>query len=213
MPLDRVAVDAVLDLDDRAVEHVEQEVVADPGFLRHRLAGREVLAAGDVAEEVRLALRARREQRRRLGGEALEHLGQRFADGLRRVAELGGGEAPLAGRFEVGELLQVLLRAEIALELPEEAVERAVQRPGLPERLPEQEEAAVDERLLLRDRRGRVVVRARVRDAAPEDVLVLVHDHCLGGGRAEIDADEAAHVIFLSARSAARRALSAPLGG
>ena len=130
MPLDRVAVDAVLDLDDRAVEHVEQEVVADPRFLRHRLAGREVLAAGDVAEEVRLALGAGREQRRRLGGEALEHFGQRFADGLRRVAELGGGEAPLAGRFEVGELLQVLLRAEIALELPEEAVERAVQRPG-----------------------------------------------------------------------------------
>ena len=135
VPLDRVAVDAVLDLDDRAVEHVEQEVVADAGFLGDRLAGREVLAAGDVAEEVRLALGARREQRRRLGGEPLEHFGQRFADGLRRVAELGGREAALAGRLEVAELLQVLLRAEIALELAEEAVERAVQRAGAAERL------------------------------------------------------------------------------
>ena len=83
---DRVAVDAVLDLDDRAVEDVEQEVVARAGFLRDRLAGRQVLAAGDVAEEVALALGAGREQRRRLGRDAPEHLGQRLADGLRARA-------------------------------------------------------------------------------------------------------------------------------
>ena len=193
VPLDRVAVDAVLDLDDRAVEHVEQEVVADAGFLGDRLAGREVLAAGDVAEEVRLALGARREERRRFRREPPEHFGQRFADRLGRVAERGRREAALAGRLQVAELLEVLLRAEVALELAEEAVERAVERARAPERLPEQVEAAVDQRLLLGDRRRGVVVRARVGDAASEDVLVLVHHHRLGGRGAEIDADEAAH--------------------
>jgi hypothetical protein len=96
--------------------------------------------------------------------------------------------------------LQVLLRAEVALELAEEAVELAVQRAGACERLPEQEEAAVDEGLLLGDGGRSIVVRARIRDAAPEHVAVLIHDDRLGCRGAEIDADEAAHAGSLSAR-------------
>ena len=54
-------------------------------------------------------------------------------------------------------------------------------------------EARVDQRLLLGDLRGGVVIGARVGDAAAEHVLLLVDHHRLGGGRAEVDADEASH--------------------
>ena len=57
-----------------------------------------------------------------------EHLGQRLAHGPGGGAEMGGGQAALAGLLQVGELLQVLLRAEVAFELVDEAVQRAVQR-------------------------------------------------------------------------------------
>ena len=115
------------------------------------------------------------------------------SDRLRAVAELGVPDVALAGRFEVGKLLEILLEPEVALQLAEESIERAIERTGAAERLPEQVEAAVHQCLLLGDGRGGVVVRARVGDAAAEDVLVLVHDHGLGRGRAEIDADEATH--------------------
>src|SRR5690606_24306969 len=102
-------------------------------------------------------------------------------------------EAAVAGFLEVVELLEILLGAEVALELAEEGVERAVQRAAARELAAKQVEAAVDQRLLLGDLGRRVVVGARVRDAAPEDVLVLVDDHRLGGRRTQVDAGEAAH--------------------
>ena len=210
---DRVAVDAVLDLDDRAVEQVQQVVVARADFLGHHFAGGQVLAAGDVAEEVRLALGTGREQQRRLGGQAAEDLGQRIGDGAVAVAEARRGQAALAGLLQVGQLLQVLLGAEVALELGDEAVERTVQRLGAAELLAEQVEAAVDQRLLLGDGRRGVVVGARVGDAAAEDVLVLVDDHRLGGGRAEVDADEAAHGVLRSVWRRAAPSQTAPPRG
>jgi hypothetical protein len=68
-------------------------------------------------------------------------------------------------------------------------------RAALLQRAAEQVEAAVDQRLGLGHRRGGVVVRARVGDAAADDVLLLVDHHRLGGGRAQVDADEATHVV------------------
>ena len=193
----RVAVDAVLDLDDRAVEDVEQHVVAQPRFLGHRLADREVTAAGDVAEEVGLPLRARGEHLGRLLAEPPEDLGQRGGDRFDVGAEAGSFGVALAYLLEVGELFDELLAPEFALELPEESLEPAVQRPGALERAAQEREPRGHERLLLRDRGGGVVVRPRVGDAAADDVPGLVDHHRLGGGGAEVDADEAAHVMLL----------------
>jgi hypothetical protein len=192
---DRVGIDAVFHVDDGAVEQVQQEVVAGAGFLGHGLADRQVLAAGDVAEEVALALGAGGEQRRRLRLEPPEHLGERLADGGRGRAEMRRGQVALAGLLQVDQLLQVLLGAEVAFQLVDEGVEAAVQRMGAAQRLPEQVEAAVEQRLLLGDGRRGVVVRARIGDPAPDDALVPVQPHRLGGGRAQVDADEAAHCV------------------
>jgi len=190
---DRFAVDAVLDLDDRAIEHVEQHVVANAGLPGESLALRQVAAARDVAEEVALSLRARCEQLRGFTAQPPEQLLERGAHRRRGFAEARAlGVAP-AGVLEVRQLLHELLQPEVALELAEEVLEAPVQRAGAAERLAEQVEARVHQRLLLGDGGGGVVVGARVGDAAPEDVPRLVDDERLGGGRAQVDADERLH--------------------
>ncbi len=95
--------------------------------------------------------------------------------------------------LEVRQLLEELLEAEIALQLPEKAFEGAVQRAARAQCVAEQTKARRHQRLLLGDRGGGVVVGARVGDAAPEHVAVLVDHHRLGGGGAQIDADEGLH--------------------
>ncbi len=123
-----VGVDAVLDFDDRAVEYVEHHVVADAHLLGNGLADGEVAAAGDVAEKVRLAFRPRREQFRRLRLQALENFVQCRGDRCGVVAETRAlGVAP-AGGLQVGELFQELLQPKVALEVPEEIIELAVER-------------------------------------------------------------------------------------
>ena len=149
----------------------------------------------------RLALRARREQRRAL---------PRQAAGTPR-SSASPTAAVASPNFAVARLRwQVASRSASCSRYCSERKSRSswprkpssapFSAPGAAERLAEQVEAAVDQRLLLGDRRRGVVVRARVGDAAAEDVLVLVDDHRLGGRRAEVDADEAAHEGFLSER-------------
>jgi hypothetical protein len=55
----------------------------------------------------------------------------------------------MAGRLEIAELFDVLLGPEVAFELRDEDVERAVERVGIRERTPEQVEARIEQRLLL----------------------------------------------------------------
>ena len=169
-----VRIDAVLDLDDRTVEEVEQHVVAHAGFLGDGFAYREVAAAGDVAEEVGLALGAGREQPGRFHAQPPEDFLEGTAHALGGIAEVRAGQALAAGGFEIGELLDELFEAKVPFELLDESAQLAVQGAGLPQRLAEQVEARVDQRLLLRHLRGGVVVGARVGDAAPEHVAVLV---------------------------------------
>ena len=66
---------------------------------------------------------------------------------------------------------------------------------------PQELESRRDERLRPRDLGGEVVVGARVRNPAPEDLAVFVEHDGLGRGRAEVDTDEHLH-----ARAPARRA-------
>ena len=196
----RVGIDAVFDFDDGAVKHIEQEVVARSRFLGHRLANSEVLAAGNVAEKVRLPIGARPEELSRFTLQTAEHFGQRHLHCPAGVAELGRGQAAVAGLFQVAELLQVLLQPEITLELAEKTIERAIERTGRAQRLAKQVKARVDQGLLLGNGGSRVVIGARVGDAAPENILVLVNDHRLGGGRSEVNADKATHDRFPSSQ-------------
>ena len=83
MAPDRIAVDAVLDLDDRAVEQVEQEVVAHARVLGHDLAGGQVLGCRRCrgrSRDLRLAPGANSVWR--FGRELAEDLVERFADRL-----------------------------------------------------------------------------------------------------------------------------------
>ena len=123
-----VGVDAILDFDDRAVEDVEHHVVADAHFLGNSLADGEVAAAGDVAEKIRLALCARREQVRRLRLQAFEHFGQRGGDRRGIVAEARAFGGTAAGDLQVGELFQELLQAEVAFQVAEKILEHAAER-------------------------------------------------------------------------------------
>ena len=122
----RVGVDAVLDLDDRAVEQVEQVVVAHAQRLGYLLADGQVLAAGDVAEEVALAPRAGAEQRRRLDSQALEDLVERL--GHRALLKLECAQVAAAGGLQGRRAARVLLGAEVAFELADEALQRTVER-------------------------------------------------------------------------------------
>jgi hypothetical protein len=59
------------------------------------------------------------------------------------VAEVGLVEVALAGGFQVDQLLEVLLGAEVAFELADEAVERPFSALDVGQRLAEQVEAPV----------------------------------------------------------------------
>ena len=151
--------------------------------------------------DLRLAPGANSRRLRRAGA---EHFGQ----GLRRRRGLAAEASALRMRprqvcFQVGEF-EELLQAEVALELAEEIVQALpLSVPSVASAVAEQVKRALTQRLLLGDRGGGVVVRARVGDAAPEDVAVLVDQHRLGGGRAEVDADE--NVAFMAGALNARR--------
>src|SRR5208282_2990921 len=165
-----------------------------------------VARAGDIAEEVRLALGAGGIERRRLFAQPGEHLAERLLDPGLDLAEAFALDVAAAGLFEVAQLLDELLIAEGPLQRPEEAVESAVEPTALRQRAAEQREAAVDARLLAGDASRRAVVRTRIGDAAADHVAILVEQHRLSGGGAQIDADEGFHraAPHAAARPAAR---------
>ena len=72
--------------------------------------------AGDVAEEVRLALGARRVKLRRFLAHALEHGFQGLGHGWASCRKATCLELADAGFLKIGELLQELLQAESALQ-------------------------------------------------------------------------------------------------
>ena len=129
--LDGRVVHPVLDFDDRAVEDVEELVVAHAGVLRHLLPEREVLGAGDVAEEVALSLRPGEKELRSFlfqqGKQYFEGAGNAF----RRIPEFRRPDVSLANPFQVDELLEILLEAEVALELAEEGFQAVVKDSSL----------------------------------------------------------------------------------
>src|SRR5579871_1063534 len=96
---------AVFDIDDRFVVKIDQQVVGR-GRAAGNVLGMCVIArAGDVAEEVRLALGARYIQRRRLGTQSSKQFGERFFDRSFGLGEALAGNMTETGLLEIGELL------------------------------------------------------------------------------------------------------------
>ena len=94
---------------------------------------------------------------------------------------------------QVGELIDELFQAEGAFERAQEIVKLRRELAGAPQRAPEQRELAVDLGFLAGDAGGRRVIRARIGDAAADDVAVVVQQNSLGRRGTEIDTDEGFH--------------------
>ena len=119
---------AVLDLDDRLVVDIEQELIGQPRGAGDLLGLRMVARAGDVAEEVRLARGAGRIERWRILAQMLEHLAERLLHATLHRGETLPFHLAVAGRFEVIELLDELLQALWGPGLRVQAKKRTVVR-------------------------------------------------------------------------------------
>jgi hypothetical protein len=172
----------IFHVDDRLVVDVEQQVVRQAGGAGHLFGVSVIAGAGDVAEKVGLALGTGRVEGRRLAAQPIEHLAERRLDARFESGETLALDQAEAGPFEIVELLQKLFEPECPLERGEEFVERGIYSVGFGKRATEQREPGVDPRLLARDPRRGAVVRARIGDAAPDYIAVLVEKNRLGGG-------------------------------
>ncbi len=188
----------VLDLEDRLVEEADETVEADAALPGLRLGEAHVALAREVAEEVALAARPRREEPA-ASSSIVPRIGIR---GL--VLGRGAGarhEQALDLTPQDPELRPVLLQPEQPLQLGQEPglLGRAEPRPRSSAET--RREPGVDEGLRERDLAGHVVVAAAVGDAAAEDALVLAEHHRLRGGGAEVDADGVLHAAPPAAAS------------
>ena len=186
---------------------MQQQLVGQAGIARHGLGVAVIARAGDVAEEIRLALGTRGIEFRGLGPQAPEHFVQRLPQAA--LGRLQGATAELraAGHLQVGELLEELLQPEGAFQAGEKLRVTVGCRTAGIERAPEQREARVDARLLAGHSCSRAVVGSGVGDSAANDAGLLVEQHRLGGRGSEIDTDESLHwrVPQATARPAVRR--------
>src|SRR5208282_6084577 len=200
----------VLHLDDRLVVDIQETVVGEPACLGDFLTDRHEARPRDVAEEVRLAPRAGCKEGRRLLAQADED----GLDGLRKgrlfALEALTSRVLAAGLLEIDELLEELLEPEPALEVLKQALQDRLELRHPREAAVDEREAGIDECLVPRHLAGRIVVRARIGDAAAEHLEILVHHYGLGGGRAEVDADETAHGVLAWAIRQPRPAASCP---
>ena len=188
----------VLDLDDRLVVGVEQDRrAARSPRGRPPRRGRESASRRCRERSPTCAWRpARRVPALRLL-QAVEHLLQRLAHLRGHLGKSLGLQLSDAGFLEIAELFEELDEAEIPLQRAEELLDAFAVRLARAQRAAKQGEAPVDAGLLAGDARGGAVVRTRIGDAASDDVLVVVEQHGLRRGRAEVDADERAHGLFL----------------
>src|SRR5690606_12328851 len=103
---------------------------------------------GEVAEEVRLALSAGREQVVGLVlTQTTEDFGQRSRDRLFLAGETRAFDVGDTGLLKVGELLDELLAAEVARQAAEDVVDPASQDRLLVELAPDQAQAGIDQGL------------------------------------------------------------------
>src|SRR5512136_2525843 len=117
--------------------------------------------AGDVAEEVRLALRTRGEHCGGLGADTHEHFIERRADAGLESRKAAAAELAGAGLLEVRQLLEELLQPERTLQDRQEVDEQVTELACLVEGPPKQSQPAVDSSLLAGDPGSGGVVRAR----------------------------------------------------
>ena len=186
----------VFHFDNGFVVDVEQQVVGKLRLLRHLLGMRVVARAGDVAEEVGLALGAGGVKLGRFLAQPAEHLDQRILHAGFEPGKALALDLAAAGLLQIVELFEELLKAEGPLQRAEKGVEidlrmRVAQRPA------EQRELPVDIGFLARYARCGGVVRARIGDAAADDLAVLVENDGLGRRRTKIDADKRLHAVPL----------------
>ena len=99
-------------------------------------------------------------------------------------------------RFEAPKLMEKLFHHERAPQAGHRFGRFGGRHP-----LFDEPEFRIDDGLGLGDRGSEVVVRTRVRDAAAEHVPVFVENDRLRRGRAEVDADDAAHGVFPARRA------------
>ena len=194
----------VLDIDDRLVVGVEKLIKADAGLFGDFLADLHDARSGDVAEEIGFALGAALKEVGRLRFDAGEHLVKRFEQ-----PRGAGLDMRFAGFVQILELLEKLFEADGKLDLLHDAGHVAAAGGGF-EAAAEQRQAGADARFLLGDGGGGGVVGARIGDALAEHLVILVHQHRLGGGRAEVDSDIAFHGFAPATLQAARCAEPPP---
>ena len=145
--------------------------------------------ARDVAEEVGFPVGAGGIDVRRLPLDLPEDGAQRLAEGDLAILEARMVEIGFAGLFQLIQFGEELLQPEVPFQYRK-------QKRGVPagsERPVEQRETRADLGFLLGNRGGNVIVGAGVRDAAAENLTILIHEHCLGGGGSQIDSDEGTH--------------------
>ena len=123
----------------------------------------------------------------------LEHLAERFLRCRPELREAFALDVAEAGLLQIRQLLDVLLEPECAFQCTQKIVELDAEAAGFAQCTAEQGEAAVDARLLTGHAGRRFVVRTRIGDAATDDMAVLVQQHGLGGGRAQINSDKGLH--------------------
>ena len=183
----------VLDLDDRPVVEVEQHVEGDATCLRDGLGLGRCTRAGDVAEEVatcasrrgRTAPGPRRAMRANTSLSALAHARLRDCANwppwtLRE--QVARGRRAARGTARAGSARSRSARSRTS-RLPSSPLRSSARRNSV--------KRASMSASCSATAGGRVVVGPRVGDAAAEHLAVLVEQHRLGGGRAEVDADEA----------------------
>ena len=195
----------VLDLDDGLVEHADEHVLRQGigvgGFLRQLHEG----AGGQIAEEVRLALRSGDEQRGRphlhFVDDLAKHTVERWLP-TRIEVVVCGDQQFLAQRGESGTVLGLRKRRGDHRQ----QVLGAVGKLGVAlERSACEGEAGVDERLGPRHGAGDIVVGTAVGNPAAEYLAVAIEDDRLGGGRPQVDADPAVHAAHPVAPAGCRR--------
>src|ERR1019366_2429190 len=87
------------------------------------------------------------------------------------------------------ELIEVLAKSEVSLQRGKESLLDLGQGRITRDRLPGEREASADHSFLPHHLTGNIVIAATVGNAAANHLADVVEDDCLGGGRAEVDAD------------------------
>jgi hypothetical protein len=193
-----------LDVEDGAVEHTGEALVADRALARrgHALCGAHVAGGSQIAEEVAAATGLFAEQRRSLALHRADHV----PDGGRQLAAVADEAQALQHLLhlfvQLAQLVQVDLEPEGLAQgvFPLRRLAAEHRRTPLELTL-EHGETSRGQRLFSRHRAGHLVVRAAVGDAPAHDPPLLVEQDGLGGGAAQIDSDDDSHALALDLRA------------